>query len=456
MDMTNTEVVLGVVAAGLAVLSAGLGWLLLRARGEASAAVAARERAEGERAGLEARLDAEGREAEEREGAARARADESSKRVLELSQDLAQLRERLENAERLRQELVADRERLEKTFESLSGKVLRNSNEEFLRLAKQTFETTSKVSQAELDKRREAVEKMVEPLTKTLGETRERLDRLDERVVASKAASDGVKEETARLVKALSRPEVRGQYGEIQLRRVAELAGMTSYCDFTEQVSVRDGDGILQRPDMVVRMPAGRVIAVDAKCNTFAYVEAVNAHGDEERQGHLERFTRHVVDQVKKLGSKQYWASFDESTDFVVMFVPGDHFIDAALSRRPDLIEIAAAQNVILASPSTLIGLLRAVAVGWREHTLADEARELFALGRELHERASTVFEHAASLGKAVNATVERFNRLSGSLESRLTPTLRKFEEAGAKSAKELVEVKRVEGAARLLEGGGE
>ncbi len=453
--MTSLEIVLGVVAAGLAAIGCVLLLLLLRARAEAAGAVAARERTEGELSGMDARIEAAASEATQREGTARARADESGKRVLELSQDRAQLQERLENAEAVRQELDRYREGMKETFKALSGDALKSSNEEFLKLARQTFETTSKVSQAEMDKRREAVEKMVEPIAKTLGETRERLDRLDQRLIDSKSASEGVREEAARLVKALSRPEVRGQYGEIQLKRVAELAGMREWCDYSEQTSVRDDEGRLLRPDMVVRMPAGRVIAVDAKTNTYAYLEAVNASDEAEREMHLERFTRHVVDQVKKLGSKAYWASFDESVDFVVMFVPGDHLIDAALSRKPELIEIAWAQNVILASPSTLIGLLRAVAVGWRESRLADEARELFELGKELHERAATVFEHAASLGKAVNATVERFNKLTGSLESRLTPTLRKFEDAGAKSAKELVEVKPVERSARLLESGG-
>lgn len=464
--MTTLEALLSILTGVLALALAVLGWLLLGARRRAAEATGARERSEIDRQGVLERLERERgewrervsaaeRAGGEREGAALARAHESAARVLELSEELARLRERLENAELVRQELTRDRERMKETFAALSGEALRRSSEEFLTLARQTIESTSKVSQAELDKRREAVEKMVEPISKVLGETRERIERLDERVAASRVASEQVRDEAARLVRALSRPEVRGQYGEIQLKRVAELAGMSEWCDYSEQSSVRDGEGRLLRPDMVVRMPAGRVIAVDAKCNTYAYIEAVNASSEEERQGHLERFTRHVVDQVKKLGSKQYWASFEESADFVVMFVPGDHFIDAALSRRPDLIEIAAAQNVIMASPSTLIGLLRAVAVGWREHRLAEDARELFALGRELHERAAVVFDHAASLGRAVNATVERYNKMTGSIETRLVPTLRRFEDAGAKSGKELVEVKAAEGSARLFEASG-
>jgi DNA recombination protein RmuC len=203
-----------------------------------------------------------------------------------------------------------------------------------------------------------------------------------------------------------------------------------------------------------VRLPNERVIAVDAKCNTYAYLEAVNARDDAERAEHLSRFGRHVVDQAKKLGEKKYWAAWDGSPEFVVMFVPGDHFVDAALSQRPDLIEIAASHNVILASPSTLIGLLRAVAVGWREAKLAEEAQELFALGRELHDRAETAFAHASSLGKAIAASVERYNKLVGSIDSRLVPTLRKFEQAGVSSGKPLTEPARVEVPVRGLEAG--
>jgi DNA recombination protein RmuC len=267
-------------------------------------------------------------------------------------------------------------------------------------------------------------------------------------------AGRGLREETNKLTRALSRPEVRGQYGEIQLRRVAELAGMTRYCDFDEQASVRDGEGNLQRPDMVVRLPNERVIAVDAKTNTYAYIEAVNAADDAEREGHLERFARHVQDQAKKLSDKRYWSRFEGSPEFVVMFVPGDHFIDAALSRRPELIEFAAEHGVILASPSTLIGLLRAVAVGWREEKLAAEARGLWELGKELHERAATAFEHAGKLGDSIRQSVERYNRLVGSIDTRLMPTLRKFEDAGAGSAKQLSELGQVEAVPRALETG--
>ena len=328
-------------------------------------------------------------------------------------------------------------------FKALSADLLKENKAAFLAEAKPVFDS-ARSQQAEA----------LKPIGETLAATRDRLLKLDERVAASAEAGAALREETARLTRALSRPEVRGQYGEIQLRRVAELAGMLSYCDFTEQTSVRDSEGSLLRPDMIVNLPSERVIAIDAKCNTYAYLEAVNAKDDAEREHHLDRFGKHVVEQAKKLGDKRYWAQWDGSPEFVVMFVPGDHFVDAALSRKPDLIEVAAANNVVIASPSTLIGLLRAVAVGWREARLAEEAQELFELGRELHERAVVAFGHASSLGKAIQASVERYNKLVGSIDTRLVPTLTRFEEAGAKGAKPLPEVRVVDEPLRALQSG--
>lgn len=384
---------------------------------------------------------------------AQARADASTARVTELSVELARLGERLQNAELVRQELAKNEQRLGEAFETLASKALKDAREEFVKQAGPVFEAARK-DQAEL----------VRPIGETLRATQEKLAaferaraesfaRLSQHIEGVTGASDTLREETARLTRALSRPEVRGQYGEIQLRRVAELAGMTSYCDFSEQSSARDADGNLLRPDMVVRLPNERVVAVDAKTNTYAYIEAVNARDAGEREEHLDRFARHVVDQAKKLADKRYWSAFEGSPEFVVMFVPGDHFIDAALSRRPELFETAAQAGVILASPGTLIGLLRAVAVGWREHRLAEEAGELFRLGKELHERASVVFEHAAKLGDSIRQSVERYNRLVGSIDTRMVPTLRRFEEAGAKSARGLVEPGPVDGAVRELAG---
>lgn len=385
--------------------------------------------------------------------AARGDAEALGRAERELRDSLASARERLASAEELRRQLEADRAQLKESFKGLAGDVLRTSSEDFLKLAAERFKSQQQAGESELEKRKAAVEQLVKPIGETLRKTEERLIALTQQVMDSREAGAALREETAKLVRALSRPEVRGQYGEIQLRRVAELAGMTAYCDFAEQVSERDDDGRLQRPDMVVRLPNERVLAVDAKTNTFAYIEAVNASSEAEREAHLDRFTRHVSEQARKLADKRYWSLWDGSPEFVVMFVPGDHFIDAALSRRPELLDEAAQRGVILASPATLIGLLKAVAVGWREHRVAEEARALLEMGRELHERTARINDLLASLGKDLERTTGRYNDLIGSYESRFMPTLRKFEDMGVRSGKELSELEKITVRARLLEG---
>jgi DNA recombination protein RmuC len=453
----------------MVVLKGVLGLIAAAAVGVVLWLVVGRGRLVRDEASLRAQAEGAARRAEalEREGAAeaerlrgevageRARAEESVRRVVALSEESARLRERLENTELMKQELEKNEHRLRETFRALGGEMLKESRQEFILQARPVFDAARK-EQSDL----------VRPIGETLAATREKLEQLERartesfaklltHIEAVTGAGEALRAETQRLTKALSRPEIRGQYGEIQLRRVAELAGMTSYCDFCEQASVRDSEGNMLRPDMVVRLPNERVIAIDAKTNIFAYIEACNAGTDAEREECLVRFARHVGEQAKKLAGKRYWSAYDGSPDFVVMFVPGDHFIDAALARQPALLEDASQQGVILASPSTLIGLLRAVAVGWREHSLTEEAKELFVLGKELHERAAVAFEHAGKLGDSIRQSVERYNRMVGSIEGRLVPTLRKCEEAGAKSAKGLVELPPVEGEPRGLDSGG-
>lgn len=451
--MENAFIFLSLAFLVLVFVSVGLFRSLTRAResanhaeNECDLACQQRDRALGDLA-----------EAKELMQSEQSKALESGERVVSLSVEIAELRERLSGAEKRYQDLVNDEKRLTEQFEAIGGKSLRANQEALSKFLTDRLKDADKLSQAQLDERKVAIESLVKPIRETLEKTHEQITQLGERVQASGASNESLKEETARLTKALSRPEIRGQYGEIQLRRVAELAGMTGYCDFNEQVSVRDEDGQLQRPDMIVTLPNERIIVVDAKANINAYIEAVNAANDEERETQMDRFARHMTEQVKKLADKKYWALFDSnSAEFVVMFVPGDHFIDAALARNPDLLDIAAQQGVIMASPSTLIGLLRAVHVGWREHALTEQAEELFQLGKELHDRAATAFEHAGKLGDSIRQSVERYNRLVGSIDSRMMPTLKKFEAAGAKSGKGLVEPKRVEGEPRLLAGSDE
>ncbi len=363
----------------------------------------------------------------------------------------------VEQRERDLKERIADLDRkTAETFKALASDALKSSNESFLKLATESLTGHQKQAVADLEQRKTAVEQMLKPISEALSKTDQRLseirkewtsDRatLGEQLASMTQAGQSLREETGRLTRALSKPEVRGRYGEIQLRRVAELAGMTSYCDFAEQNSARTSDGDLLRPDMVVKLPNDRCIAVDAKANTYAYLEAVNAKTPEEAEEHMMRFTRHMTDQVAKLSKKGYWQNFDGSPDFVVMFVPGDQFLDAALTRQPELIEKAAQARVILATPSTLIGLLRAVAVGWQESRLAEEAIKLNELGKELHDRAATAMEHICKVGESLEKATRHFNGFVGSYESRMEPTLRKFEDAGARSGKELPELKRIE-----------
>ena len=445
------EIAIGV----LGVLVLGLGaWCVVLVRGGNEArANAARARAEAERAQQEyARVTADLEQARHELETARARAEESSERAVALSVEQAKLVERLDAAGKLIEEFRANREQLKQDFEALGGRTLRSNQEALGKFIAERLKDADQLSQSELDKRKQAIEAMVKPIRETLDKTKEQITQLDERVKASSESNLSLREETARLTRALSRPEIRGQYGEIQLRRVAELAGMTSYCDFNEQFSQRDDEGNLQRPDMVVTLPNERVIVVDAKANINAYIDAVNAPTDEIREEQLQRFARHTAEQVKKLSDKKYWSLFDgKSAEFVVMFVPGDHFIDAALSRKPERLDLAAPQGGMRASPSPRSGWLRAVAVGWREHALTEQAAELFELGKELHDRAATAFEHAGKLGESIRQSVERYNKLVGSIDSRMMPTLRKFEDAGAKSAKSLSEPQRVEGTPREL-----
>jgi DNA recombination protein RmuC len=441
----------------VALLALGLGAAVFVLMKQLSASRVATTKIEGELASISADRDRLGSELtaartalEEQES----ERDRQSESVRAMSVTNAQLTERLDAAAKLIEEFKANREQMVQQFEALGSQTLKSNQEALGKFITERLKDADSLSQAELDKRKQAIESMVKPIRETLDKTHQQITQLDERVKASSDSNESLKEETARLTRALSRPEIRGRYGEIQLRRVAELAGMTDYCDFNEQFSERDGDGNLLRPDMVVTLPNDRVIVVDAKANINAYIEAVNAADDSERERHMERFSKHTSEQVKKLADKKYWALFERSPEFVVMFVPGDHFIDAALSRNPQLLDMAAQHGVILASPSTLIGLLRAVQVGWREQALSEQAAALFELGKELHDRAATAFEHAGKLGDSLRQSLDRYNKMVGSIDTRMIPTLRRFEEAGAKSTKSLTEPKAISGEPRQLSAG--
>ncbi|MSR63453.1 MAG: DNA recombination protein RmuC [Planctomycetes bacterium] len=372
---------------------------------------------------------------------------------------LVRERWRLAAEKDLAQARQSDLETTRTTFQALAGEALRHSNEEFLRLAQTAFAAQRGEAVAELERRKVEVSALIAPVAEALKKTHQSLEQagrdqagLRAQVVEMSQNNLALRGETSKLVQALRKPNVRGRYGEVQLERVVELAGMKNYCDFTVQSSQRDEDGKLSRPDLIVKLPNGRVVAIDAKTNVDAYLDALDAATPEEAEKHLERYAETVMLQAQKLARKAYWTSFDASPEFVVMFIPGDQLVDAALQRRPELIEYAAERSVVIASPSTLIGLLRAVHVGWREKNLTDSAQELFELGRELHQRAAIVLEHAAIVGESIEKARKSYNDFVGSIHSRLVPTLRRFEERDARSAKELPVIRVIEGETRRPE----
>lgn len=387
-----------------------------------------------------------------------------------VSRQLTEASERARTAESARDIALArisdmeqSQSQMREAFKSLASDELRSTSDEFLKIAKQTFAAEQEKAKGELEQRKQAVDSLVKPLHEKLEKTGETLNKIEQSRIEAYAklaqqtqdvlkSSSELRTETSKLVQALRKPQVRGRYGEIQLERVVELAGMRDYCDFTTQASMTSSEGAKLRPDMVVRLPNKRLIAIDAKTNIEAYLDAIEAESIDDAERHLDRFARHVADQAQALAKKEYGAQFEHSPEFVVMFIPGDQFIDAALQRRPDLLDLAADQRVIIASPSTLIGLLRAVHVGWREKSLSDSAHELFKLGKELHERAVTALESAASVGKAIDAAKERYNKFVGSVDRRLMPTLRKFEEKGAASSKSLADLSELEGDTRTIQ----
>ncbi len=479
--MDALHIVLAVMAAAGGAGAVVLGVRFAAARGEARAAGERAGRAEAEAV----RLAEEVRQRGELLEAAGERHRALELSTLSLQKDLERVKadaaSELQQAEELFRERVQAMEasqrqfrestqeqmtQLKATFESLAGRALSTSTQDFLKLAREQFEKHSGTAGADLEKRREAVERMVAPIAESLKKADEKLRVIEEARVASYAdlkskiedmgrAGGELRAETGKLVRALREPKVRGMYGEVQLKRVAELAGMREYCDFTEQESTRDAEGNALRPDMLVRLPSGRTLAVDAKANLKPYLEALEATDPEEVDGHLRVFADGIARQAGALAKKEYWKQFEGSPEFVVMFVPGDQFVDAALAKRPDLLDVAASQHVLLASPSTLIALLRAVQVGFQEQRLAEEAKELRELGKELHERAAAAMEHVSRLGVALEKSMEHYNKFVGSYETRLRPTLKKFEETGTKGTKELIDVKPVNVQARLPEGQG-
>jgi DNA recombination protein RmuC len=382
----------------------------------------------------------------------------AARRIEALRIELAAAQTRLEAsvlADQDRIDLLEQSEtRLRVAFDSIAGATLRSNSELFLRLAREALGRDQALAQGALKERETAIAQLVEPLRSALQRTeeqvqaieRERRDAFSALRIQIETLTGGqvqLQKETRNLVTALRRPEVRGRWGEMTLRRLVELAGLSEHCDFTEQPQVAGEEGAL-RPDLVVHMPEARDLVIDAKTPFEAYLTAIDAGTDEERQQALKRHAQQVEARVRELGSKNYWAQFAHSPEFAVLFLPGDQFLSAALAERPQLLETALAHNVIIATPSTLIALLKAVAYGWRQSAVAHNAALIRDLGQELYRRLGSFTGHLGRMGQRLGSAVEAYNSAVGSLERQVMPQARRFTEVGVTADAPLPEIEQV------------
>ncbi len=344
---------------------------------------------------------------------------------------------------------------LRESFTALAAQALKNNNELFLTVARETLGREQALAQSGLRERETAIAQLVEPLRAALAQTEQQAHALERerreayaalrtQIESLASGQSQLQRETRNLVTALRRPEVRGRWGELTLRRLVELAGLTEHCDFTEQAHIEGPDGAL-RPDLVVHMPEARDLVIDVKTPLDAYIEALEAQSEEARQGALRRHAQQLEARIRELAAKAYWAQFAQSPQFAVLFLPGDQFLAAALAERPELIESALRQNIIIATPSTLMALLKTVAYGWRQSAMAENAALIRGLGQELHRRLGSFVAHLRRMGQRLDAAVEAYNGAVGSLERQVLPQARRFSELGVPAEAPLAGLEPVE-----------
>ena len=372
----------------------------------------------------------------------RAQLHESERELVALR--TAREAERKSHEERV-QELTRMGAELEKKFAGLASDVLGKSSENFLKLASERFEKHRESAKEDLEKRQTAIETLVKPLGESLTKFEHKVgeiekaragayEKITEQVKSLAEGQTGLRSETSRLVQALRRPETRGRWGEYQLRNVLEMAGMTKHADFVEQPTIKGDEGRL-RPDVIIHVPGGTSIIVDAKTPLDAYLSAMDAPDEESRERLLADHARQMREHVRALASREYSKALPEAPDFVVMFVPGESFFAAAIESDPDLLEKAWRDKVLISTPTTLIALVKTIAFGWQQEKLAENAQVVAAQGRDLYERIKVFGGHMGDLGKSLRQTVDRYNKGVGSLESRVLPAARKFESLGVAPA---------------------
>jgi len=402
---------------------------------------------------------------------------EREQAIARLAAEASQLREKgAELATRLEEERQQSEEKLallqsakvgmENAFKSLSAEALRQNNQSFLDLAKTSLNEFHQGAKGDLEKRQVAIDALVAPVQASLKSVDEKILALEkaremaygelrEQYAQVARVQGQVLQETGNLVKALRQPHVRGRWGEVQLRRVIEMSGMMKYCDFVEQESAEGDEGRIYRPDVIVKLPGGRQIVLDAKAPVTAYLDAHEAVDDEIRKAKIREHAQLVRGHLVALSKKAYWEQFQPTPEMVVMFIPGEAFTSAALEADPELLDAGFGANVIIASPASLMALLKAAAYGWRQESIAENARAISQLGQELHKRLGDMAAHLTKVGASLEAASANYNAAIGSLESRVLVSARKFKDLGATSQDaEIIELRAVEGGVRRIQSG--